>query len=132
MDAILILDTNAYGNWRRSGAWRENLALADAVIVPSIVLGELFHGFRRGRCFERNFKRLEEFLGEPQVRVGHIDKRVAERYGEAVAFLRQRGTPIPTNDIWIGAVAMELGGELATHDDHFDELPQVRRAVRRD
>ena len=45
MEVILVLDTNAYSDWRREGKWASNLPSADNVIIPSIVLGELEYGF---------------------------------------------------------------------------------------
>jgi tRNA(fMet)-specific endonuclease VapC len=46
----------------------------------------------------------------------------AERFGRIAAALRRRGTPIPTNDIWIAAQAMESGAELLSFDEHFAEV----------
>jgi len=121
----LILDTNAYSDWRRTGRWNENLAIADRVLVPSIVIGELHHGFRVGGRFQENAASLDEFLGEPQVEVVAASRQTAEIYGEFLYFLREKGTPIPTNDIWIAAMVRETGGKLLTRDSHFECLPQV-------
>ena len=41
--------------------------------------------------------------------------------------LRQQGTPIPTNDIWIAALTVEHGLALFSRDSHFDHLPQLAR-----
>jgi tRNA(fMet)-specific endonuclease VapC len=41
--------------------------------------------------------------------------------------LRQAGTPIPENDIWIAALAMEYGLPILSDDRHFDRVNQVRR-----
>jgi tRNA(fMet)-specific endonuclease VapC len=128
MELILVLDTNAYSDWRRCGRWNENLALADRVVVPTIVLGELFHGFRNGGRMAGNLANLDEFLRQPQVEVAPVTRRSAELYGQFIQFLQANGTPLPTNDIWIGAIVHELHGELATRDAHFDHLPQVVRA----
>ena len=51
---------------------------------------------------------------------------VARIYGELLHYLRQQGTPIPVNDIWIAAACVEHGCILLTRDRHFDKLPQVR------
>lgn len=130
MELIVILDTNAYCDWRRSGQWHEWLAIADRVMVPVIVPGELHHGFRKGSQPEQNQARLSEFLSEPQVQVMQPTRRSAEIYGEFLDGLQQRGTPIPTNDIWIAAMVHECGGRLMSRDAHFDFLPQVVRVVK--
>jgi predicted nucleic acid-binding protein len=49
MDLIVVLDTNAYSDWRRSGRWHASIAVADRVVIPCIVLGELLHGFGNGK-----------------------------------------------------------------------------------
>ncbi len=67
----LVLDTNAYSDWRRFGRWNENLAYADRVMIPAIVIGELHAGFRRGSRFRAVNGRLatrdEHFAGIPHV-----------------------------------------------------------------
>ncbi len=127
MELIVVLDTNAYSDWRGSGRWHESIAIADRVVVPVIVFGELVHGFRKGSQQERNQARLDEFIREPQVELMPVTRRSAEIYGEFLNGLQQRGTPLPTNDIWIAAMTHERSGRLASRDAHFDHLPQVAR-----
>ncbi len=124
----LVLDTNAYSDWRRTGRWAENLALADRVILPSIVLGELEYGFIRGGRTAANRSALAEFLREPQVEVAPVTHATGRIYAELLLYLRGKGRPIPTNDIWIAAQAKEVNGELAARDGHFSELPMVMLA----
>lgn len=125
MELILLLDTNAYSDWRRSGRWHSRIAIADRVLLPATVIGELHQGFLQGAKFDENTRKLREFLAEPQVAVHSVTYRTAEIYGEFVNHLRQQGTPIPTNDIWIAAAAHECQGRLATDDDHFRHLPFI-------
>ncbi len=54
MDLTVVLDTNAYCDWRGTGCWHDWLAKADRVLVPAVVIGELIHGFRKGREFPKN------------------------------------------------------------------------------
>ncbi|MGD9417387.1 MAG: type II toxin-antitoxin system VapC family toxin [Verrucomicrobiales bacterium] len=129
MELIVVLDTNAYSDWRRSGRWHDWIAIADRVVVPVIVLGELYHGFHKGSQHEQNLARLNEFLSEPQVEVMAATRRSAEIYGEFLVGLQQRGTPLPTNDIWIAAMTHECAGRLISRDAHFDRLPQVARVA---
>jgi predicted nucleic acid-binding protein len=126
---ILVLDTNAYSDWRRAGRWNENLALAKRIIVPVTVMGELDFGFIKGSKTSENRKRLQHFLAQPQVEVSCAGEQTAAIYAELRFYLQQMGKPIPANDIWIAASAVEYGGELAARDGHFDELPMVKKAV---
>ena len=122
----ICLDTNAYSAFKRGEAGIIDVVeTADDVAIPSIVLGELFAGFRMGARVRRNVTELEEFLRRPGVSVATVTKAVAERYGMLVSKLRQQGTPLPTNDIWIAAVALERGAQLVTLDAHFDNIPGV-------
>jgi tRNA(fMet)-specific endonuclease VapC len=131
MDLILVLDTNAYSDWRRSGRWHPQIAIANRVVIPTTVIGELHHGFRKGTNFGVNTRKLREFLAEPQVEVHPVTYRTAEIYGELVHHLQQQGTPIPTNDIWIAAATQECRGILASGDDHFRHLPFIDLAKER-
>jgi tRNA(fMet)-specific endonuclease VapC len=65
---------------------------------------------------------LEHFLSEPDVEIPPMDFSIADRYGQLVADLRRKGTPIPTNDIWIAATALENGARLLTADRHFERI----------
>lgn len=129
MEVIVVLDTNAYSDWRRSGAWAGNIATADRVVVPGVVLGELEFGFLKGTRRAENRRKLLDFLRDPHVEVAGVDHRTAEIYAEFLFYLRDKGKPIPTNDIWIAAQAHRAGGELAARDGHFAELPMLRMAV---
>lgn len=129
MEVIVVLDTNAYSDWRRGGKWAGTLAMADRVVVPSVVLGELEFGFLNGTRRDENRRKLMEFLRHPHVEVAAVDHRTAEIYAELLFFLRSKGKPIPTNDIWIAAQARQSGGELAARDGHFAELPMLRLAA---
>ena len=40
--------------------------------------------------------------------------------------LKLAGTPIPINDVWIAAHAIETGSMLITFDSHFDRIPGLR------
>ena len=36
--------------------------------------------------------------------------------------MKKDGSPIPINDVWIAAQAMEHGAELLTDDRHFERV----------
>ena len=120
---VLTIDTNAYSALKRGqNRVRQIIEEADRVIVPFIVIGELIAGFRNGTHTRRNTEELERFLEESGVETSTLDFSTADRYGRIVTDLRRTGSPIPTNDIWIAAIAMENGGRLLTADSHFEKV----------
>lgn len=125
----ILLDTNAYSDWRRSGCWNETITTADEVLVPAIVLGELRYGFQGATRGVENETKLQYFLRDPVVRVVEVGEATSRSYAALKHYLRQAGTLIPENDIWIAAIAVEHLVPVVTSDTHFDALPQVSRIV---
>jgi tRNA(fMet)-specific endonuclease VapC len=117
----LCLDTNAYSSFMAGNdALRELLESAESIIIPVTVLGELYAGFELGtRCIE-NRTSLDAFNGTSGVKIVSPGREVADRYGLLVKELRLLGKPIPTNDIWIAATALEFGARLVSYDSHFN------------
>jgi tRNA(fMet)-specific endonuclease VapC len=126
----IVLDTSGYSHFR--GNHEEVVALiagADIVLLPTIVLGELDAGFRLGRREADNRAVLDAFLGEDFVEVLPITRAVSGRYGQTFAELRRAGTPIPVNDIWIAAAAIESAGTLVTFDRDFERVGELDAVV---
>src|SRR3989304_6182371 len=122
----VLLDTSAYSVFMRGqAAINQPLQHADEIYVSPIVLGELLAGFRRGRNRARNERELQTFLSSPRVRGVGLDEETAERYAVIVEGLWKAGTPIPTNDIWIAASAMQYGLSIVTTDAHYQRAAQV-------
>ena|SRR5665647_543507 len=122
----ILLDTSAYSNLMRGNMKiSELLDDADEVFLCSIVVGELLAGFKRGSREQENKAILKDFLSISNVGTLNIDDSTAERYSIILDYLKKSGTPIPTNDIWIAASAMQYGLVLLTSDQHFSLLPQV-------
>jgi tRNA(fMet)-specific endonuclease VapC len=122
----VLLDTSAYSAFMR-GHPEIKLALqkADEIYFNPVVLGELYAGFRRGRRRAANEKEIEAFLASPRVAIVDIVEETAVRYAEILHFLQNAGTPIPTNDLWIAASAMQHGLRLLTTDAHYRKVPHV-------
>ena len=117
------LDTNAYSRLMKGHApLTELLESAEEILVPITVLGELYAGFELGSRRDANRRQLREFLAQPGVETLAVTADIAERYGMLVAQLARQGTPIPTNDIWIAASALETGARLVTYDPHFQHI----------
>jgi tRNA(fMet)-specific endonuclease VapC len=73
----------------------------------------------------KNEVELRRFLGSPRVGLLDVTEETAERYAVILNGLWQAGTPIPTNDIWIAASAMEYGLNVLTTDEHYQKIPQI-------
>lgn len=119
----LLLDTNAYsalgnGHPDVSRMVRE----AERILLSSIVMGELLAGFRHGTRLDENLADLRRFRELPRVDLVPVTATTADRYGRIYAALRRKGRPIPTNDMWIAAHAMETGADLLSFDPHFREV----------
>ena len=122
----LCLDTNAYAAFKRGHKQiTDLLEAADEVVVPTIVLGELYAGFAGGSHEGANLRELRSFLGLPGISIAPVSDRVAERYGSLVTTLRKLGTPLPTNDVWIASIAIETGARMLSLDEHFQGIPAV-------
>ena len=65
------------------------------------------------------------FLQSPRVRTVAITEETAERYAIIRDGLRRAGNPVPANDLWIAAGAMEHALRVVTLDDHFCKMPQI-------
>jgi len=122
----LLVDTSAYSGFMR-GHPEIKVAIqeADEIYVNSIVLGELGAGFIKGRRRRKNEAELKRFLGSPRVSLLDVTEDTAERYAVILNSLWRAGTPIPTNDIWIAASAMEYGLHVLTTDDHYQKVSQI-------
>lgn len=122
----VCLDTSAYSAFKRGheGAL-DAIQRADELIMPAVVIGELLAGFRMGNRETENRQDLDRFLGSKRVRVASLDAETGQRYSEIVVYLRDQGSPIPTNDIWIASTAMQWGLRVLTSDRHFACLPQI-------
>ena len=124
MAGRVLLDTNVIIAFF-SGEKAVSQRLVDAeVLVSSTVLGELYYGARKSAHVAANLERIEQFASSVQVL--NCDAATAQMYGNIRDGLRSKGRPIPENDIWIAAVALQHGPPLATRDDHFKEVDGLR------
>lgn len=124
----LALDTNRYVDLcRGEQTTADLLAVADAVFLPFVVLGELRAGFAVGRRSVENERVLQRFLLKDGVEVLYADDQTTHHYARAFRQLRKQGTPIPTNDLWIAALVLQHDLALHDRDGHFNHLPQIVR-----
>lgn len=120
---VYLLDTDAYSQWKRGHRGLDRL-LQDAsrALLSAVVVGELLAGFRRGSRFGRNLEELQSFLASSRVEFVPVTMRTSDRYSRIAAYLRTKGKPIPTNDIWVAAHTLETGSELLSFDRHYEQL----------
>ena len=97
----------------------------EEIFLNAIVIGELMAGFIKGGRRKKNEDELRRFLMSPRVSLLDVGEETAERYAVILNSLWQAGTPIPTNDIWIAASAMEYGLRVLTTDEHYNKIPQI-------
>ena len=122
----ILLDSNAYSRLMR-GDDQAAAVVRDAteILMSAVVVGELLYGFRSGSRLERNMADLRSFLNNPYVSFVPVGPVTADRYSRVAAALRAKGSPIPTNDVWIAAHAMETGADLVSADRHFESVDGI-------
>jgi tRNA(fMet)-specific endonuclease VapC len=124
----IVVDTNRYRDFCTGvTAAVENFRRAERIYLPLVTLAELRAGFLCGAVARRNERVLLEMLNRPRVSVLLPDEDTTHHYARLFLQLRQQGTPIPTNDIWIAALTLQHGLTLYSRDAHFDHLPQLPR-----
>lgn len=125
MNGKYLLDTNIVIElWRRNASVAERLRGAEEVFISTIVLGELYYGAFRSSRVEHNLTLIEEFASNNTVL--YCDSETARRYGEIKNGLRVKGQPIPENDIWIAALAIQHDLTLSTRDAHLEQVDNLK------
>lgn len=127
MEVKVALDTNAYSDFMRGVPERVRvLRTAESIHVPLIVLGELRAGFAAGSREDENLDTLRQFLSSPRVSVLLPDEATTGHYARVFVQLRKEGVAIPTNDLWIAALAVQHDLDLCSSDAHFDRVEGLR------
>jgi len=124
----VLIDTNIYSLAMKGDEEVVNaLRKIDHIGISTISIGELFSGFKGGLYEKKNKRELGIFLDSPRVLIFIIDVETADFYASILNNLKNNGTPIPTNDIWIAAVAFQNGFKLYSKDKHFSFIPGLIR-----
>ncbi len=123
----VALDTNAYSDFLRGVPERVRVVrTTERIYVPLIVLGELRAGFAAGSREEENLETLRKFLASARVSVLSPDETTTEHYAAIFVQLRKKGAGIPTNDLWIAALARQHDVDLCSSDAHFQHVEGLR------
>lgn len=122
----IALDTNRYRDFCQGiPDVLAHIQRAEHVFLPMPVLGELRAGFACGTMARKNESFLNRFLNEARVSVLCMDESTSFWYARLFRQLREQGTPIPTNDLWIASLVEQHNLLLFTRDRHFQYLPQL-------
>ncbi len=129
MEVRVALDTNRLTDlFQGDSELADRLGECDEVWLPLMVLAEIKAGFYGGSQQHRNERLLQSFLSKPTVGIMLPARETAEHYARLFVQLKRAGTPIPDNDLWIAALALEHDLQLVTRDHHFKSIPQLLRA----
>ena len=124
----VLLDTNFYSAFCKGDEQAVRIIQqARKIYLPFVVLAELRAGFLCGTKARKNERSLTLFLNSVRVEVLYPDENTTHQFAAVFAQLRLLGKPIPTNDLWIAALAVQYDLILCSRDKHFDLLPQLAR-----
>jgi predicted nucleic acid-binding protein len=124
----MILDTNALSAFFDGNArLKRVVAKAAKISLPVIVLGEYRFGLIGSRLRKVIEPALEGLQGASDILP--IDADTILPYAKLCDQLKRAGTPIPSNDLWIAALAVQHGLPIVSHDKHFDVVPGIRRRL---
>ena len=116
----VLIDTNAFSAVKRGDPdIIEVIQYAEIIGMSPVVIGELLFGYDNGNQAKKNRQELQKFLDSARVKVFPILSETAHFFSQITLSLKRKGKPIPTNDVWIAAQAMEHGLVVCTYDKHF-------------
>jgi predicted nucleic acid-binding protein len=127
----VVLDTNIYVDFARGKPDIVDLLATQSteILLPAIVLGELYYGFMKGSRSRYNEEKLHHFVSTLEVSIIHVNEEVARKYAIIFSALTNKGVRIPINDVWIAACCMSVGGILLTRDYHFEQVNQIDKII---
>lgn len=119
----ILLDTNAYSAFKLGQPKIiEIIQYAELIAISPIMLGEMLAGFDLGNKSKQNRSQLQTFLDTSRCKIYPVTSDTSHFYSNIILLLKRKGRPIPTNDIWIAAQALEYGCTVCTFDKHFSEI----------
>ena len=121
LDSHVIIDH--IGGFRRLP---QAAAKSEAMLVSRVAIAETKAGLDDTRRGRRDREALEDFLRLPNVVEITLTSATTDLYAKVFRSLRSAGTPIPVNDIWLAAQALEHGAVLVSSDRHFSAVANLR------
>lgn len=126
MSGRYLLDTNiVIALFAQDPSVQKHITKAREIFIPSKVIGELFFGAFKSSRPKENITRIENFAAANTILV--CGTGTGKEYGRIKHLLLKKGNPIPENDIWIAAIAIEHDLSLVTRDDHFKNIEELKR-----
>jgi predicted nucleic acid-binding protein len=124
----VILDTNALSAYAdEQMSVFQALSTANILALPVVVIGEYRYGIKLSRQRAGYQQWLNEFIGT--CRILDIDESTTKYYADIRVELKESGTPIPVNDVWIAALSRQHGLPVLSRDRHFDAVSGVQRVT---
>lgn len=128
MNGRYLLDTNiVIALFGKDQNVIKNLKKVNELFILGIVLGELYYGAFKSRKVKENLARIDEFAATSAI-IG-CDADTSRYYGQIKNAIRLKGHPIPENDLWIAAIAVEHDFFLVTRDRHFEFVENLKRVM---
>ncbi len=121
MNGKISLDTNIVIRlFKNDKAVINLLSRKSKIYLPVPVTAELLFAAKNSGRPKENLKTYNEFIDT--CRVLNITRKTADQYSAIRLKLKQKGRPIPENDLWIAAVCIENNLPIITADEHFDNI----------
>lgn len=124
MNGKFLLDTNIIiALFSKDPGVNKRISEAPEVFIPSIAIGELYFGACKSSRAKENQSLIDEFALNNTVLPCNAD--TGRLYGEIKNNLKEKGRPIPENDIWIAAIAKQFSLTLVTRDPYFESVENL-------
>ena len=124
MNGRVLLDTNiVIGLFAKDESILFHLSQTAHIFIPAIVLGELYFGAFKSAHPDNNVRAIEQLITARAVLI--CDGITASHYGRIKKALRDKGRPLPENDIWIAAIGQQHALKVITRDHHFNEIDDL-------
>jgi tRNA(fMet)-specific endonuclease VapC len=120
MNGSYLLDTNICIALLDNPESLSQQVIGATIFVPCIVVGELIFGAKKSGKVEYNLIRYQKFIADNTIL--DCDKETGIIYGEIKSKLEKKGRPIPENDIWIAAIALQNDLIVISRDQHFENI----------
>ncbi|OQZ00160.1 MAG: VapC toxin family PIN domain ribonuclease [Candidatus Brocadia sp. UTAMX2] len=125
MNGRFLLDTNIIiALFAKDPKIHDRMANAEEIFVSCIAIGEMYFGAYKSLKIQENISRIDEFVLKNTVL--SCNTETSKIYGNIKNRLKDKGQPIPENDIWLAAIAQQYGLILVTKDSHFDAIENLK------
>ena len=110
----------------------ETVSKSETMFFSQVSIGEYKAGLGDTPKGRRDREALEEFLRLSNVVEITLSPATTDLYAKVFRSLREAGRPIPINDIWLAAQALEHGAVLVTRDRHFSAVANLLTMILED